>query len=173
MNTNPETSETESPAIVSDEVVESYNKIVEMVSLVEVRLSGCEGRFDYHLGFDLGDDGLSLEIAPPAYRVGIEEHGLQAGARFEVDIVARNVEDKNSPLIRVAGEYIVTYDLQDTSTYSVDAIQLFLQRNGIFNAWPFFRELVHSTVSRMGMPPAIVPLLKLPPSPPGIPPLFR
>ena len=43
--------------------------------------------------------------------------------------------------------------------------QMFASRNGIFNAWPFFREFVQSTVARMGMPPLMIPLFKRPPLP--------
>lgn len=37
----------------------------------------------------------------------------------------------------------------------------FANVNGMFNAWPYARELVHSTVARMGLPPMILPVYRV------------
>lgn len=37
----------------------------------------------------------------------------------------------------------------------------FANVNGMFNAWPYVRELVHSTVARMGLPPMILPVYRV------------
>jgi hypothetical protein len=39
--------------------------------------------------------------------------------------------------------------------------QAFANVNGIYNVWPYFRELVHSTVARMGLPPLIIPVYRV------------
>ncbi len=37
----------------------------------------------------------------------------------------------------------------------------FARHNALFNAWPYWRELVQNTTVRMGFPPPLVPLLKV------------
>jgi preprotein translocase subunit SecB len=41
-----------------------------------------------------------------------------------------------------------------------DYFGVFVQVNLPVNTWPYFREFVHSTVSRMGLPPVVLPLVK-------------
>jgi hypothetical protein len=41
-----------------------------------------------------------------------------------------------------------------------DYFDVFAMVNLPLNTWPYFREFVHSTVSRMGLPPVILPLVK-------------
>jgi preprotein translocase subunit SecB len=41
-----------------------------------------------------------------------------------------------------------------------DYFEVFAQVNLPVNTWPYFREFVHSTISRMGLPPVVLPLVK-------------
>lgn len=38
----------------------------------------------------------------------------------------------------------------------------FAKINGTYNAWPYFRETVQSIVGRMGLPPVVVPVYRVP-----------
>lgn len=40
-------------------------------------------------------------------------------------------------------------------------LKAFTGVNAVFNAWPFWRELVHNSAARMNLPPPTVPLLKI------------
>jgi hypothetical protein len=44
-----------------------------------------------------------------------------------------------------------------------EEITAFHHGNAVFNAWPYFREYVHSSTARMLLPPPPVPFLKLRP----------
>ena len=47
-----------------------------------------------------------------------------------------------------------------------DELQAFANTNALMNCWPYWRELVQSTVTRMNLPPITVPLLRYVPPPP-------
>jgi len=51
--------------------------------------------------------------------------------------------------------------LEESFQPSRDAINAFARGNVIFNSWPYFREYVQSTVSRMDYPPPTIPFLRL------------
>jgi hypothetical protein len=36
----------------------------------------------------------------------------------------------------------------------------FAKVNGVYNAWPYLREIVQNTVSRMGLPPPVIPVFR-------------
>ncbi len=54
----------------------------------------------------------------------------------------------------------VRYLISDLSI-GIEDLQEFIQKNIMFNAWPFFRELVLTTSVRMECKPVYLPLLKL------------
>jgi hypothetical protein len=47
-----------------------------------------------------------------------------------------------------------------------DELQAFADTNALMNCWPYWRELVQTTVTRMNLPPIIVPVLRFVPPPP-------
>ncbi len=154
-----------------DEVVESYNKVVENVSLVDIRLTRTSAE-SHPERLREGDDSVQIEIGTPQYRVTITSTSIHAGARFRVDVISR-VERDAGAIVSIEADYLVTYALDHAGDYIEQAVRLFAEKNGVFNSWPFFRDLAHSLATKMGMPPIVVPLLKLPPSSPHIRPDFR
>lgn len=43
---------------------------------------------------------------------------------------------------------------------SDEVLNAFLERNVRLNTWPFFRELAYSSLTRMNLPPLVLPVLK-------------
>lgn len=54
-----------------------------------------------------------------------------------------------------------SYRLAETYEPSTEELEAFQKGNAVFNAWPFFRELVQSNANRMAVPPPPVPFLRL------------
>ncbi len=50
--------------------------------------------------------------------------------------------------------------LRVASPMTKDYFDVFARVNLPVNTWPYFREFVHSTISRMGLPPVVLPLVK-------------
>ncbi len=50
--------------------------------------------------------------------------------------------------------------LRVASPMTKDYFDIFARVNLPVNTWPYFREFVHSTISRMGLPPVVLPLVK-------------
>ena len=53
------------------------------------------------------------------------------------------------------------YALPDGFGSTPEERQAFADLNGVFNAWPYFREFVQSATVRMGLPAFVVPVLRL------------
>ncbi len=62
----------------------------------------------------------------------------------------------------VSAEFSLVYALADCSDITSEDVRSFGQANGVFNAWPYWREWVQSSFSRMGLPPFVVPVFRLP-----------
>lgn len=55
----------------------------------------------------------------------------------------------------------LTYRIPENMSTSDEELTEFARVNGIFNAWPYWREFVHASLARMGLPPLILPVYRL------------
>lgn len=59
------------------------------------------------------------------------------------------------------------YELMPEYQPGADEIEAFCESNAVFNCYPYFREFVQNTLSRMNYPPLSIPFLRLMPKAPA------
>ena len=69
-------------------------------------------------------------------------------------------EEKEEPLVSVETSFELQYRLPEGFRVGPDTLTTFAETNGVYNAWPYWREFVQSTFARMGLPPVVLPLLR-------------
>jgi hypothetical protein len=79
-------------------------------------------------------------------------------ARFELE--GRNADHLEQVICRFSCAWLIVYGLEGASEEEDDALQFFADKNAVYNAWPFFREHVHSLTVKMDLPPFVAPLFK-------------
>lgn len=68
-------------------------------------------------------------------------------------------QDKGADVpFRIQAVFQLIYAVKSPITFSEEQLAAFGEFNGIYNAWPYWREYVHSTTVRMGLPPMVVPV---------------
>lgn len=95
--------------------------------------------------------------------------------RLEIDFHVSGTEGKapsagdsgsaNEPLMLAECTWEVDYRLAEGYQPDRRTVKAFKDGNAVFNCWPYFREYVQSTVTRMNLPPLTLPLLRLSPKP--------
>jgi hypothetical protein len=115
----------------------------------------------------IGDiENLVLTILPPAYKFSVvdDENALLCGSRLTAILTPSDGQKvKERAVVEITGEYLLRYLIPpEAKEQPAEAFMLFASRNGVFNAWPFFRELVHSFAGRMDIPALVLPLLRMP-----------
>lgn len=148
--------------VASHDMLTAYNGLVGAASLVSVGLIRSVSEF--HAERFQNPDGLQLIVPPPEYRSAFDAQAriLQCGARLRAMLSAQPDADAATAIALIEAEYVLDYRVAPGPEIPPDAMQVFAYRNGVFNAWPFFRELAFSLTSRMNIPPLIIPLFKLP-----------
>jgi hypothetical protein len=66
---------------------------------------------------------------------------------------------------RVAARFEVRYQIPQNLQIHEGLLDEFARVNGVFNAWPYWREFVQNTLVRMGLPPLTLPLYRVPTQP--------
>ncbi len=152
---------------IPPEVVSCFNALVQGVELLGVQLVESHAKIDPSKMAEAAEGELALRVESPAHTAAFVEEGqrvLYCGTRFRLVLGPNG--DSEDEVVAVFAEYSLLYRVPEELECTEEAARLFASRNGVFNAWPFFRELAHSLVSRMGLPPLVLPLYRLPVKPP-------
>jgi hypothetical protein len=89
------------------------------------------------------------------------DFAFTAHRESETDQEDRKSKTLATAAIAVTVSFEVNYRIPANASAPEDALKEFAQINGIFNAWPYFREFVHAALARMGLPPFILPVYRL------------
>lgn len=67
-------------------------------------------------------------------------------------------EDEKAP-ITIAADFVLSYVLDSIEGVQTEHVDAFAGINGVYNAWPYWREYVQSTSVRLGLPALTLPLM--------------
>jgi hypothetical protein len=70
----------------------------------------------------------------------------------------------DKPDVYIEATFVLVYRAERIGKLKNENFQAFGNTNGIFNAWPYWREYVQNTVTRMGLPPLTIPVFRLTPA---------
>jgi hypothetical protein len=143
------------------EAVACFTELVRRVELMEIRLASTEARSSFeHLPSD--DQECEVKIPPAEFMSGYDPDQSVAYCGVRFNLTARAPGEDISDFLNVSAEYDLFYRTPPDLRIVDEGLSLFASKNAVFNAWPFFRELVSSFVGRMDLPPVMVPLFRLP-----------
>ena len=80
---------------------------------------------------------------------------------FSLEIRSEDYDGELQAEIR--GLFELSYRIPKEERFSSDEFKAFSQFNAIFNAWPYWRELVQASLARMSMPVLTVPVYRVSP----------
>ena len=135
--------------------------LIKMVSLQHMMLTSSETELDAEF---LPDDRQPMSLitkleGTTATRNGDNGEVLFCGLRL---LALAGDENRDRPAVRVFAEYGLIYEIAGEFEATEVALNEFARHQALFNVWPFFREFVQSSILRMGLPGAFLPLRHLP-----------
>lgn len=72
-------------------------------------------------------------------------------------LMKTSVSDENN-VVNIDATFRATYSVESTDGLTQECFDAFGSLNGLFNIWPFWREFVHNTTLRMGLPALTLPV---------------
>ena len=138
---------------VPRDIFDKATKIGERISLYEVRLiSQTANLGDFKPVEAMATAGQSCELLR-----NDQEKKILVKANFAFDLRELNVLDNS--MLSIRATFLVAYHFEDSLTD--EEANVFGSTSAIPTAWPFWRELVYSTLSRMGVAPVTLPTYQL------------
>ncbi len=112
-----------------------------------------------------------VKISRGEFQVNVNITNVQYGADPTNDSVfviptftlkaERTTESERSLILSIETSFALYYSIKSVGDFGDESIKAFAFTNGIFNAWPYWREYVQSTAARMGLPPIVIPVFRL------------
>lgn len=123
----------------------------------------------------LGSD-CAWEVSAPTAQWEYDEHSSMLSVNVAIDVAAvgaKTTETTKGELKRVTPKSLLTLSVELVLQYELrteappdDLRELlfdaFAGLNGVYNAYPYLREHVQSTIGRMGLPPLVIPVFRVP-----------
>lgn len=75
-------------------------------------------------------------------------------------LVARFDDESGDELLRLEAAFLLHYRVPSLVGLRKTNITAFGELNGLYNAWPYWREFVQATTVRMGLPSLTIPVLQ-------------
>lgn len=136
------------------------SRIIASVQIDDVRLR--EGRCRSFLGAaSLPNEFLATSSHEAAVAEECsEDAAFHISVRFLLKI--RPAREGDDVLAEVGAVFDLAYHVPKDEVFSSEEVEGFGQLNAVFNAWPYWREYVQTSLSRMAMPGLTVPLYRMP-----------
>jgi hypothetical protein len=104
----------------------------------------------------LKEVAFDINFKPGAFRVRKDQLNIETDFRFVI-----TSESPATPVFKLECRFEAQYGLVEGFEPSEKQIEAFQAANAVFNCWPFFREYVQNTATRMSLPPPPVPFLRI------------
>lgn len=140
------------------EVVERLKAATPFIQVAEVRFVDCKCSY----GSTAEPVAEAVEVTVRNQEVAIEENMARSSMTLDFRAPSPFSDDdaEKKKRVHVVARMEVKYVLlADRPRGDDEAIGTFCRVNGIQTAWPYFREYLHSSLARLGLPPFDLPLL--------------
>ena len=147
---------------VKTRVVKRENKlsagllVSDRVQLKDVRLISC--KCDQTPEGTLGKKPYNINYSTEV-QVDKKSGYIIVTAKFHFEAFTESKAQK--PVILIDASFLLAYKIENFEGLTQKAFEQFANLNGIYNAWPYWREFVQNTVVRMGLPSLSIPVFRI------------
>jgi len=141
----------------------SPDRVIAAVQLQDVRLRA--GRFSRRVTSPAEAGRVLVEISHEAHAEPIEGKSAFLVTFCGGAALRPAAAKTEEPALEAHVEIELRYGYPERTEFRKDELEAFASLNGVFNAWPYFREYLQSVTTRMGLPPFVLPVFRVKRSP--------
>ena len=135
----------------------TVGEITPHVDIVDVRLIRLDSRVSPSWATEEFPK-LQLDLARKS-RCGQRGRFLVAEVRFTLSGAA--ADDASRKFVLLNATFELRYSINREVALTKQQLSAFAQVNVLYNAWPYWRELVQDMAARMGLPRLVVPVFRV------------
>jgi hypothetical protein len=146
--------QTDEKELAQKRLVTLINEVASTVQIVDVKLRSFSARFDSPS--EEGQLVVEVKCMADGRIEGLDHPQIVVLTDFVME-ARPDANQSGEPCCEVRARIALTYDSPKAAEFSSEHLSAFAQGNGIYNAWPYWREFLQSSTVRMGLPPFILP----------------
>jgi hypothetical protein len=132
-------------------------RVSDRIELENVRLMSCHCKHERFVGH--GKMSYDIERSTKSV-LEAKEKRIFVLADFKLEIFEAASKTKGS-CVRIEATFLLAYQVGHPEELTPGCVEQFGKFNGIYNAWPYWREFVQNTIARMSLPPLTIPVFRL------------
>jgi preprotein translocase subunit SecB len=142
--------------------IESLKEIAPLIAAVQIRdIRLVEAGVSTSVRSATEAGEIKFEVATSA---DVKEYNKDEGifwvlAQIKIRLIP--VEPEKDAVVSVSAAFEIKYSLPKELRASQKQLNTFARINGVFNAWPYWREFVQNMVARMYLPTITLPVFRL------------
>ena len=142
--------------------IESLKEIAPLIAAVQIRdIRLVEAGVSTSVRSATEAGEIKFEVATSA---DVKEYNKDEGifwvlAQIKIRLIP--VEPEKDAVVSVSAAFEIKYSLPKESRFSQEQLNTFSRINGVFHAWPYWREFVQNMVARMNLPTITLPVFRL------------
>lgn len=74
--------------------------------------------------------------------------------------ISAQVAEQSDTILRIRASFVLVYSLAPARVYSSKSLYHFAWLNGVYNAWPYWREFAQATAARCGLGAIVMPVYR-------------
>jgi preprotein translocase subunit SecB len=146
-------------ALTDSELLELAAPVAEQVQIRGVLLAEVRSKRQPDADGSRKDIQVKIEVVRVDLAPQRDVNAFVVQPTFRLRAEWLDQRDEAAPF-EIEGTFVAFYSLESIENFTDENLQAFAQVNGVFNVWPYWRELAQSMVSRMGLPPFTVPVFR-------------
>ena len=136
---------------------DKYKQELKSVQLKQIRLESCSAKLRREK-LERTEGPINVDVSTKASYVIADQTTAIITEQF---LLVGTKATKRDYAIRIECTLSVTIT-KSQGTFTKGFLDTYLMVNLNLISWPYFREFVHNITQRMGIPPLILPFLKMP-----------
>jgi hypothetical protein len=143
--------------------LESAIKVSDRIDLKSVKLLDCNCRLKPN--YPEGQKDFEMDTSSQ-FDVNKEKSIVGVFIGFTLNAFSKEVDHKKeNSFLNIGATFLLLYKINNTEGLDDLAFKSFAEINGVYNAWPYWREFVQNISGRMGLSPLTVPVFRIAPPP--------
>lgn len=135
--------------------------VSDRVQIKNIFTMACRAKRGESARFATGGFGLKYHQVVEGVIADRAASQIKVRLSFSV-ITTKDGDPELDPLMQIDATFELVYSLESFEGIEDQNLQAFACTNGVYNAWPYWREFVQSTTTRMGLPALVPPVFRFP-----------
>jgi hypothetical protein len=124
--------------------------VAQRVEIKDVLLIGCAAHRTFNLGLGSKETKTQCSVSEVKFGKNAESNILYVIIDFEFASTRFRGEESERTL-DITASFLLAYSVSSFDGVEDENLEAFSVTNGVYNAWPYWREFVQNTAARMGV----------------------